>query len=200
MTELSLSENIIDTNGKVFLFGLLLTIVEIPFIYFFIWKKILKNIAENMAYDEKEIPLCGFFSFIALPIVFTSLNMMVIDSLNESLDKSQPIKRYLAVTHSYSKAMSRSRGDHRTDTHYMELTSWISKKPFTVRITRKEFENTNPNDVYEAITRSGFFRFNYYQSLKRIDKSIFPDGTKFPLNEEQAAKLKEEKALQDLGK
>lgn len=192
MTELSLSEKIIDTNGKVFLFGFLLTILEIPIIYFIVWKKILKIIAENMAFDEKEIPLCGFFSFLALPIIFTSLNMMVIDSLNESFDKSKPVKRYLEVTRTYSKAMHRSR-DRRTDTKHMELTSWVSKKPFTVRITRKEFENTNPNDVYEAITKSGYFGFAYYESLRKIDRSIFPDGTKFPITEEQALKLIEEK-------
>ncbi len=195
MTEITISENIIETNGKVFLYGLLFTIVEIPIIYFFIWKKILKNIAESLAYDEKQIPLCGFFSFLALPIIFTSLNMMVIDSINESFDKSKPEKRYLEVTRTYSEAMHRSR-DRRTDRKYMVLTSWVSKGTFSVRITKKEYENTNPNDVYEAITRSGFFGFNYYQSLKKIDRSIFPDGTKFPLKEEQALKLIEEKKME----
>ncbi len=71
MTEITISENIIETNGKVFLYGLIITIVEIPIIYFFIWKKILKNIAESLAYDEKQIPLCGFFSFLALPIIMS---------------------------------------------------------------------------------------------------------------------------------
>ena len=197
MTEITISENIIDTNGKVFLFGFILTIVEIPFIYFFVWKNILKNIAEGMSYDEKEIPLCSFFSFIALPIIFTSINMIVIDSLNESFDKSKPVKRYLEVTRTYSQAMHRSR-DRRTDTKHMELTSWVSKGTFSVRITKKEFENTNQKDVYEAITRSGFFGFSYYKSLKKIDKNIFPPNTTFPLNEDEALKLIEEKKLQDL--
>lgn len=197
MNEVTLSENMVDTNGKVFLYGFLITLLEIPIIYYIVWKMIIKKIAEVMFYDESEKAQAAFFSFLALPIIFTSINMIVIDSLNESFDKSKPVKRYLEVTRTYSQAMHRSR-DRRTDTKHMELTSWVSKGTFSVRITKKEFENTNQNDVYEAITRSGFFGFSYYKSLKKIDKNIFPPNTTFPLNEDEALKLIEEKKIQDL--
>ena len=191
MSEGSMSENLIDTNGKIFLFGFIITIIEIPIIYFFVWKMILRIIAENMANDDNEIKGCSFFSFLALPIIFTSLNMIAIESINESFDKSKPVKRYLMVTRTYSQAMHRSR-DRRTDTKHMELTSWVSKGTFSVRITKKEYENTNPKDVYEAITKSGFFGFSYYTSLRKTDKSIFPPDTKFPLTEDEAKKYMEE--------
>ena len=197
MNEVTLSGNMVDTNGKVFLYGFLMTLLEIPIIYYIVWKMIIKKIAEVMFYDESEKAQASFFSFLALPIIFTSINMIIIDSLNESFDKSKPVKRYLAVTRTYSQAMHRSR-DRRTDTKHMELTSWVSKGTFSVRITKKEFENTNQNDVFEAITRSGFFGFSYYKSLKKIDKNIFPPNTTFPLNEDEALKLIEEKKIQDL--
>lgn len=195
MSEVTMSENLVDTDGKVFMYGLLLTIIEIPVIYFMVWKLVLKHLADVMFYEENDKKLASFYSAIALPIAFIFLNMIILENLNQSLDKSKLVKRYLKVTRTYSQAMHRSR-DRRTDTKHMELTSWVSKGTFSVRITKKEFENTNQNDVYEAITRSGFFGFNYYQSLKKIDKSIFPDGTKFPLNEEQALKLIEEKKME----
>ncbi len=197
MTESSVGENLVDTNGKIFIFGLIMTLLEIPLIYYVIWKMILEKIADAMSYEENVKKLCSFLSFIALPIIFTSINMIVIDSLNESFDKSKPVKRYLEVTRTYSQAMHRSR-DRRTDTKHMELTSWVSKGTFSVRITKKEFENTNQKDVYEAITRSGFFGFSYYKSLKKIDKNIFPPNTTFPLNEDEALKLIEEKKQQNL--
>lgn len=197
MNEVTMSENLIETNGKIFLFGFIMTLLEIPIIFYLVWKMILKNIVNAMFYDENEKKVASFYSLLALPIIFTSINMIVIDSLNESFDKSKPVKRYLEVTRTYSQAMHRSR-DRRTDTKHMELTSWVSKGTFSVRITKKEFENTNQNDVYEAITRSGFFGFSYYKSLKKIDKNIFPPNTTFPLNEDEALKLIEEKKIQDL--
>ena len=189
----SVGENLVDTNGKVFMYGLLMTILEIPVIYYMVWKMILEKIADAISYDENQKALCSFYSKLALPIAFTFLNMIIIENLNQSLDKSKPTKRYLTVTRKYSKAMTRSSGDPRTDTHYIDITSWLSNKTFTTRITREEYNNYNVNDVIQATTNSGYFGFSYYTSLRKIDKSIFPDGTKFPLNEEQALKLIEEK-------
>ncbi len=198
MNEVTMSENLIETNGKIFLFGFIMTLLEIPIIFYLVWKMILKNIVNAMFYDENEKKVASFYSFLALPIIFTSLNMIIIENMNQSLDKSIPVKRYLAVTRKYYKVMNRSKDDPRTNLHYIDLTSWLSNNTFTVRISNKEYNNTETNDVYEANTKSGFFGFSYYDSLHKIDRSIFPDGTKFPLNEKEAIKLIEEKKLQDL--
>ena len=189
MGEITFGEKLVDTNGKVFMYGLLMTIIEIPFIYYFVWKTILEHIADAIAYDENEKKLASFYSFIALPIIFTSLNMIIIENLNQSLDKSKPTKRYLAVTHMYSKTPRHSNGDPRTRACYIEITSWLSNKSFTTRVSNEEYSKYKVKDVIEAITKSGYFGFNYYESLRKIDKSIFPDGTKFPLTEEEAKKI-----------
>ncbi len=192
-TQDSLGENLVDTNGKVLLYGILLTILESPLIYYLIWKMILGKIADSMSYEENDKKSISFFSFIGLPILFTLLNMMAIMNLNQSLDKSKPVKRYLAVTKKYYEVMSKSKDNPRTNRHYINLTSWLSNNKFTVRISHQEYENTAINDVYEANTQSGYFGFSYYKSLRKIDSSIFPDGTKFPIDEEQAQKLIVEK-------
>ena len=193
MTESSVGAKLVDTNGKIFMFGLIMTILEIPLIYYVVWKMILEKIADEISYVENDKNICSFFSFIALPIIFTALNMIIIETLNESMDKSKPIKRYLAVTKKYYEVMSRSKDNPRTNRHYINLTSWLSNNKFTVRISHQEYENTAVNDVYEVITKSGCFGFGYYNSIHKIDKSIFPDGTKFPIDENQAQKLIVEK-------
>lgn len=114
MTESSVGAKLVDTNGKIFMFGLIMTILEIPLIYYVIWKMILEKIADAMSYEDNVKNLCSFLSFIALPIIFTALNMIIIETLNESMDKSKPIKRYLAVTKKYYEVMSRSKDNPRT--------------------------------------------------------------------------------------
>mgnify|MGYP003398561403 FL=1 len=129
---------------------------------------------------------------------YLKTNVYLIDTLNETLDTSKPVKKYVAVTKKYYKVMSRSKDNPRTNSYYIELTSWLSNNKFTLHISHKEYEATAINDVYEAITKSGFFGFGYYNSIHKIDKSILPDGTKFPIDECQAQKLIEEKKQQNL--
>ena len=188
-TQNSLGENLVDTNGKIFMFGLIMTILEIPLIYYVIWKMILGKIADSMSYEENDKKSISFFSFIGLPILFTVLNMIIIETLNESMDKSKTVKRYLAVTKKYYEVMSKSKDNPRTNRHYINLTSWLSNNKFTVRISHQEYENTAINDVYEANTKSGCFGFGYYTSLRKTDRTIFPTDTKFPLTEQEALKL-----------
>ena len=151
-----------------------------------------------MFYDENEKKLASFYSFIALPILFTSLNMIIIDNLNLSQDKSKPVKRYLAITNKHYTVMSRSSDNPRTNSYYIDLTSWLSKKTFSYKVSYSDYNNYKVKDVIEATTHSGFLGLSYYTSLHKIDRSIFPQDTKFPLDENQAKTLIEEKKQQDL--
>ncbi len=60
MNEVTMSENLIETNGKIFLFGFIMTLLEIPIIFYLVWKMILKNIVNAMFYDENEKKVASF--------------------------------------------------------------------------------------------------------------------------------------------
>ena len=48
-------------------------------------------------------------------------------------------------------------------------------------------------DVVSVNTWPGYFGFEYYDNLIDVDKNLFPDNTQFPLTEDEAKQLMEQK-------
>ena len=194
----SISETLIETNGRIFSISFIIALLEIPLIYFVAWKMVLEKLADMLLEDDSEKLICSIISVIILPFIFTLLNMIMIETLNKSLDISKPVKRYLAITNKSVKSHYNSKRHTTSYTYHIDITSWLSHSTFTKKVSSNEYNSYAVYDILETTTKSGFFGFQYYKYLRKVDKNLFPPNTKFPLDESQANKLIEEKRQLDL--
>ncbi len=191
ITETSIGGTIVNSGGKIFSKAFLYSLIDLPLV-FLLWKLFVEKIADE-ALDEGEKIIAGIATFVLVPFIFITINMGIIEYLNSHWDKSKPIKRYLLITNKRVSVSTSSKSRRKSYTYYIYLTSWVSKGTFSKTVSRGEYDLLKAGDVFEAITREGYFGYQYYEKLyKTRDRSLFPAGTKFPITEEELQKLREE--------
>jgi hypothetical protein len=194
------STNIIGANSRIFLKALLFMVLESPIIYLVVWKLIINNLGNSYLNDEDEMRSLAFISIIAFPIITLMLNMGLLVTLNKALDKSLPKKRYLScigkkkyfATNSPKdkKAFKRKKTSFSYDVYY---NTWVSDVTITRNVQSNNFDRYQIGDVVSVNTWPGYFGFEYYDNLIDVDKNLFPDNTQFPLTEDEAKELMEQK-------
>ncbi len=197
--ETTIGSNIIEGGGRIFSKAFLYSLFELP-IVFFLWKIFIEKVADE-ALDEGEKIFAAIATFTLIPAIFITINMGIIEYYNSRLDRSKPIKRYLLVTQKTISVHTDSKSHRKSYTYYIHLTSWVSKKTFSKSVSKGEYDSYRAGDVFEVITREGYFGYPYYEKLYRTsDRSLFPDGIKYPITEEEFQKIREEVKQAELEK
>ena len=198
--ERSVCENIIESNGIITAIGVILTLLEFPIIFSTIWKKFLEKIIHAELDIVVEKVICHVISIIVLLLVFTYINMIMIEVINKVLDFSKPVKRYLTVTDKKRDTYYYSKSHKKSFSYSIYIKSWVSNNSFSIIVPDNEYNKYHIGDVLETNTKSGFFGFPHYDKLKKIDKIILPVRTKFPITEEEAKPLIEKKKQEEIEK
>lgn len=172
--ERSVSENIIESNGIIATIGFILTLLEFPKIFSTVWKKFLERMIDDKLDGDGEKMICSIVSIIALLLVFTYINMIIIEGMNKVLDFSKPVKRNLTVTNKIITRYYNSKRHKTTYSYSIYISSWVSHNSFSIVVSEYEYNKYHIGDVLETTTKSGFFGFPYYDKLKKLDRNIFP--------------------------
>ena len=180
-------------NTRINLILLIVSLIESSIIIFFVWKYIIKDIIDDI--PDKDYVLL-FIMPIMLLIAPYGINSGLIYFLNQKLDSKKPIIRYLKVIDRTISEAGSSRKNKKTYYNYnIHLTSW-RKNSFKFKCTEDEYNNNKykRGDTVKIKTSVGYFGMEYYYNEFTIVENMkFPKGTKFPITEEQALKLIEEK-------
>ena len=193
----SISASIVTGKGIIFFISLIITVLESAFLYYVVWKKLLKPHANNIIDDETDLSTVCLFSVIFIPLILILTNMLVIEIVNKQFDLSKATKRYLVITDKKTDVSYNSKKHSTTYTHYLTISSWIPNEKFTKRIDEVTSALTGPGDPVMVTTKNGLFGFQYYTSFKIMNRNPFPKGTKFPLTEDEAKKILERRMIPD---
>ena len=178
------------------LFTLFISLIESSVLIYFSYLILNKYYSNEMDFNF----LNAYFILIEVSvfsiIITQTLNCGLIYLMNKTIDNSKPIKRYLKVTNKTFQQSYSSKSNKESTTYYLRLTSWVNDGTYLERVSKSTYDYYSKDDIIEAVTKSGYYNMPYYISLNlnsKVDPNLFPPDTNFPLTEEEAKKIIEDR-------
>lgn len=200
-----LGDNIIHGYSRIIKISVILTLIEIPFLFQPSLNYIVKPTVEKTKSNEEK-QLIPLISLIAIPAIIFGINLQLSKAANMLLDFSKPEIYYFKIIKSYSERETKTNKRGKTSvyfTHYISFSSLTPGETFTRKISVEESAWLIENDVLKLTVKSGLFGVPYYKKLSHdleVDSNLFPKNTVFPVREDKAKVLMEEKKQQDIQK
>ena len=178
------------------LFTLFISLIESSVLIYIFYLILNKYYSNEMDFNFLNAYLILIEVTVFSIIITQTLNCGLIYLMNKTFDNSKPIKRYLKVTNKTFHQSYSSKSKNETITYYLRLTSWVSDDTYLEKVSKNTYEYFSKNDIVEAVTKSGYYNMPYYVSLNldsKVDPYLFPPDTKFPLTEDEAKKIIEDR-------
>ena len=192
-------DNIICRYSIIVIITSISTLIELPFLYRLSWNILIKPIID-VSESQIEKGLIPFITAIVILLALYGINYHILRRVNTILDFSKPEIWYFNVKNTYFQTKyskrSRSRTKHITTTYYVTFPSLIPHKTFTKKISRELYGSLKIDDVLKLTVKSGLFGAPHYEKLSQeleVDSNLFPYYTIFPVREDKAKDLMEEK-------
>lgn len=141
----------------------------------------------------------SLFAVVALAFIFLLSNLSVLDMVNSLFDYHKPTIRYVKV---HRKHHYVERGKRTNKEHYdVYVTSWLPHPSPKLEVSRIYFNSLGVNDIVDVYTKPGFLGDEHWSPSKSLKCKYkledFPEGTRFPITQEEAEKLIKKKKSND---
>ena len=184
-------ENVIHLDYTFYIRSIIYTIIEGFIFYIVFWLIISKNICK-LFMEEAELKVIHVIAIITIVICSITSSVGLTLTLNEKLNKTPAVTMFFKLEKKDFVKKEHKKKNTVTYDYYFYFKTWFDDSLFSYKATEGEYFRGSIGDIFKAKTYTGYFGYHYYKDLdlyRRVNESLFPEDTKFPLPEDEGNKI-----------